>query len=203
MSGSSATQSAGFDALYRASRDPWGTSSRWYERRKRALLMASLPHAHYERVYEAGCGTGHVSIELSDRATHLLAGDASVEALAIARAALAGRSNATVEHHVLPAQWPPGAFDLVVLGEVLYFLDDAARASVARDAREATGTSGIVVACNWRHAIEGWGHRGEDVHQRFSEELALPRLYDYRDDDFVLTGWSHDTATPAMRDGLR
>ena len=30
---------APFDALYRTSPDPWGTETRWYERRKRALLL--------------------------------------------------------------------------------------------------------------------------------------------------------------------
>ena len=165
--------------------------------------MASLPHAHYERVYEAGCGTGHVSTELAGRATHLLASDASVEAIAIARAALAGFPNATVEHHVLPAQWPGGAFDLIVLGEVLYFMNDDARVSVALEARTSAGTNGVVVACNWRHEIEGWGHSGDEVHRRFATEIELPRLYDYRDDDFVLSAWSRDRVTPAMRDGLR
>ena len=32
-----------FDRVYASSDDPWGFASRWYERRKRQLTMASLP----------------------------------------------------------------------------------------------------------------------------------------------------------------
>ena len=32
-----------FDDFYGDQPDPWGFESRWYERRKRAITMASLP----------------------------------------------------------------------------------------------------------------------------------------------------------------
>lgn len=191
-----------FDDLYRASPDPWGTTTRWYERRKRALLLAALPRERYGRVYEAGCGTGHISAALAARCDDLLASDASDEALAVAARSLEGLANLTLERHRLPNEWPAGSFDLVVLSEVLYFVDDAACDAIADAARAGAGATGTVVACNWRATIEGRGHTGDAVHRRFAARLALPALLEYVDDDFVLTCWSADATSTATREGL-
>lgn len=192
-----------FDALYRASPDPWGTTTRWYERRKRALLLASLPRERHGRVYEAGCGTGHITAALAERCDEVLASDASDKALEVAGRRVAGLANVTLARHRLPDDWPSGSFDLIVLSEVLYFVDRAACDVIADSARGATGVDGVVVACNWRATIEGRGHSGAEVHRRFAERLDLPTLFEYVDDDFVLSGWSADAASAATREGLR
>ena len=194
--------SASFDRLYRQSEDPWGTRTRWYERRKRALLMASLPREHYPSIYEPGCGTGHVSVELAARCDTLLASDGSDEALAVAAAALAGRDNVTLCRQQLPTEWPSGSFDLVVFGELLYFLSAPDLLAVAAAARDSAGSHGTIVACDWRAPIEGYGHSGDATHRRFADSLALPRLFEYVDDDFILTGWSRDPTSVARRDGV-
>lgn len=194
---------APFDALYRASPDPWGTQSRWYERRKRMLLLAALPQASYGSAYEAGCGTGHVGAALAERCTTLLASDASPVAVEIATKALAGHANVRVARHLLPRDWPRRPFDLVVLGEVLYFIDADERRRVASSARDSVGGTGTVIACDWRHVIEGRGITGDEAHRDFEAQLQLPRLLEYQDDDFVLTAWSADTRSIATREGLR
>ena len=43
-----------FDALYAGSEDPYVVRHRWYEIRKRAVLLAALPRARYRRTYEPG-----------------------------------------------------------------------------------------------------------------------------------------------------
>ena len=40
-----------FDRLYGASPDPYGLRLRWYERRKRELTLAALPHPRYRSAY--------------------------------------------------------------------------------------------------------------------------------------------------------
>ena len=57
-----------FDAFYDRHEDPWGFESRWYEQRKRDVLMASLPHRRLGRVLEIGCATGLLTAELTLRA---------------------------------------------------------------------------------------------------------------------------------------
>ncbi len=192
-----------FDALYRNSPDPWGTTTRWYERRKRALLLAALPRERYGAAYEAGCGTGHISVELAARCDSLVASDASEVALRVATEALASHPNATTALHRLPADWPDGAFDLTVLSEILYFVDETACVEVAEAARAAAASSGLVVACDWRDTIGGRGHTGDEVHRRFERALDLPRIFEYIDADFVLTGWSRDTGSVGQREGLK
>ncbi len=194
---------APFDDLYRDSPDPWGTETRWYERRKRTLLLAALPRERYGAAFEAACGTGHISAALAGRCDTVLAGDGSENALTVARHRLAEYRNVTVEAHRLPEGWPARAFDLVVLSEILYFLDADAGVRVAASARDSAGTSGLVVACDWRDAIAGRGVTGEEAHRRFETALGLPRCFEYVDRDFVLSGWSRDEASVANREGLR
>ena len=50
-----------FDAMYTADDDPWDVETSWYERRKLAVLLATLPREHYARAWEPGCGPGVVS----------------------------------------------------------------------------------------------------------------------------------------------
>ena len=47
-----------FEQLYCQDADPWLVRQRWYEERKRALLLASLPQRRYRHAYEPGCGNG-------------------------------------------------------------------------------------------------------------------------------------------------
>jgi len=192
-----------FDALYTASDDPWSTSRRWYEERRRALILASLPQRRYRRAYEAGCGNGNLSEVLATRCDRLVASDGSEVAVRIARRRLAGHRNVEVALHRLPDGWPSASFDLVVLSELLYFLVDDDVAAIATRAREAAADAGLVIACHWRSDIAGYGHTGDETHRVFEEALALPRLFAYVDDDFVLSGWSADSRSVAMRDGLR
>jgi hypothetical protein len=50
-----------FDRMYADSQDPWDFAGRWYEQRKRALTMASLPRARFRRAFEPGCSIGQLS----------------------------------------------------------------------------------------------------------------------------------------------
>ena len=66
--------------MYAESDDPWGFTSRWYERRKYAITLAMLPHEHYPDAFEPGCrdvchrpgwgrvaGSGHGNAEMGAR----------------------------------------------------------------------------------------------------------------------------------------
>lgn len=196
-----------FDALYRGSDDPWLTQTRWYERRKRALLLACLPHERYESAYEPGCGNGVLTQALAERCDAVLASDGSDLAVAAARQRLAGFRNVTVERHVLPDDWPTGAFDLVVLSELVYFLDkasiDVTGQRVARSLTEHRTRPGIAIACNWLAPIAGYGHSGEEAHRRLVAAIGLPLVFEYRDADFIVDAWSGDPSSVAMREAIR
>src|SRR5262249_38508489 len=68
--------------LHRHSADPWGVDSRWYERRKRDLLLSLLPQPWFEHALEVGCSTGALTESLAGRAEAVLGIDESPAALA-------------------------------------------------------------------------------------------------------------------------
>ena len=71
-----------FDAMYGASDDPYAVRTRWYEERKRAVLMASLPRRRYLNAFEPGCGAAELTLQLAERCDSLLASDFSEAAVA-------------------------------------------------------------------------------------------------------------------------
>lgn len=120
-----------FETLYAADPDPWAFATSDYERRKYDATIDALSHRRYANALEVGCSIGVLTERLAARCDELLAVDASGLALAQARARCAALGHVQVERRVLPAEWPAGAYDLIVLSEVLYYWD---RSDLARTA---------------------------------------------------------------------
>lgn len=179
-----------FARLYKESDDPWLLRDRWYERRKRALTLAALPDARYERAYEPGCATGELTLELAGRCDTLLAADLDPDAVNLARRRIADRPNVQIEQRAMPDSWPDGTFDLIIVSEVAYYLTDVQLTHLAGRVRTSLKTGGTFLACHWRRSIEGWPFSGDHVHARLSETLGLNRLSHYEDSDFLLDVWS-------------
>ncbi len=113
-----------FDSLYANSEDPWDYRHRWYEARKRDLTLAVLPHRRYTHGYEPGCSTGELSRRLAERCERLLVSDGNASAVATASERLADQPHVEVRHALLPDAWPAGAFDLIVISEIGYYLGE-------------------------------------------------------------------------------
>ncbi len=47
-----------FESMYASDPDPWGFDSRFYERRKYDLTMASFARPTYREAFEPGCSNG-------------------------------------------------------------------------------------------------------------------------------------------------
>ena len=193
---------AHFDTLFTEHADPWGTRSRWYESRKRALTLAVLPQSRYSRAYEPGCGAGELSAELASRCDQLLATDASKAAVARARSRLKSHRNVRVEQALTPREWPPGPFDLVVVSELAYYLDLDEAHDLARAMRASLAPGATVVACHWRHPERDLRLRAHDAHAMLEAGCALAAIARYEDDDFLLEAWSQDPRSVAQREGL-
>ena len=193
-----------FEALYGASSDPYALRTRWYEQRKRALLLAALPQPRYAHAYEPGCGVGELTAALAQRCDAVLASDFSAGALAAARKRTATLGNVRIEQHVLPGDWPRerGAFDLIVLSEIGYFLDVEAMRELARRCGETLSGGGTLVACDWRPDFAQRALPTPEVHAALAE-LGLARLVCHEEDDFVLQLWSGDPRSVAQREGIR
>lgn len=194
---------SGFDALYGGRDDPWQVSSRWYEQRKRALLLASLPKARYRRAFEPACGTGELTRTLADRCDAVLASDFSREAVRLAGLKLTGATNVRVERQDLPADWPQGQFDLIVVSEWAYYLDGAALAAVSLLCGGSLADDGTLVACHW---LPGFEDRHQDtvaVHAALGSYPGLRRVVHHHEPDFLLEVWSLQDRSVAQLEGLR
>lgn len=174
-----------FRDLYAGSADPWGLADRWYEARKYAMTTALLPRQRYGRAFEPGCSIGVLTAMLAPRCDDLLAWDAVPDAVASARARTAGRPGVRVEQRAVPAQWPSGSFDLIVVSELLYYFDDADLGQILGLGIGSLRPGGQLLAVHWRHPAPDHPRSGDEVHEILAAHPALVRLAGYRDPDFT------------------
>ncbi|WP_115048281.1 class I SAM-dependent DNA methyltransferase [Xanthomonas arboricola] len=177
-----------FEQMY-ADQDPFGYRSRWYEQRKRDLLLGALPYPRFARGWEFGCSNGELTAQLGQRCDMLLATDLSQQAVELASVRVQGQPGITLQQAAHPQQWPPGRFDLIVFSEVGYYLADPDfEKTTALFAGSLTAT-GCLVACHWRHDFDGALRSAEQVHGALDHALGMDTLCTYQDADFVLQAW--------------
>jgi LmbE family N-acetylglucosaminyl deacetylase len=186
-----------FDAIHRGDAEPWQADASWYEERKRALTLAILPHRRFSSGLELGCSTGVLTRELASRCTTLLGLDVSAEAVKTASARTAGLPGVRIRRMTLPAQWPDGEFDLVVLSELGYYLQPADLHATIRLMTRSLAPGGVLVACHWRHPIEGWPMDGDTVHHLLRQDGHLTATGQYMERDFLLETFAAAQATAA------
>ncbi|ETX16337.1 methyltransferase [Roseivivax halodurans JCM 10272] len=139
--------------IYARSDDPWDHASSAYEREKHAETIKAAGPGRLRHAVEIGCGNGVLAERLAPRCERLTVVECIPVAAAMARARLARFGHVTViegDASVFPA----GAPDLVVLSEMLYFLQPDEIASLAEtiDARAAPRCR--VVSVNWLGATD-------------------------------------------------
>lgn len=140
---------ARFDKLFADNPDPWDIDTSDYERGKREAALAAMGERRFARLLEVGCAGGALTARLTERAGAIVAVDVSERALELARQRL-GRVD-TIEFVAgeVPAYWPKGPFDAVILSEVLYFLSAEEIRSVSRLAQESLTADGLCLLVNW------------------------------------------------------
>lgn len=195
-----------FDAMYGGSADPWGFESRWYEQRKHACTLAALPMPRFRRAFEPGCSGGVLSAALALRCDALVCWDTAAAAVAVARERLADRPHVTVEQGDVPARWPRGTFDLIVISELAYYLDGDGRDELWAAVTRSLEPGGTLVAVHWRHLVPEYPTTGDNVHAELATWPGVERLVSHVETDFRLE--VHQRVPPAARsvaerEGLR
>ncbi|WP_442113855.1 SAM-dependent methyltransferase [Pseudomonas sp. NUPR-001] len=178
-----------FEQLFVGNDDPWAFRTRWYEKRKRNLIMASLPRQRYARVFEPACANGELSAELAGRCDSLLCQDLVPAAVQLASRRLSQWPHVRVTQGHLPEDWPGGCFDLIVLSEIGYYLDLDRWLQVLKLSLASLTPDGALLACHWLHPIKGCELDGRAVHLLIERQLPLFRLLRHEEPDFLLEYW--------------
>ncbi len=142
-----------FERLYADHPDPWRFESSAYEQAKYADTLSQLEGRHFRSALELGCSIGVLSLMLAARCDRLVGLDLAEAALVQARQRCAGLDHVVLRRAVLPDDWTDpaqhGAFDLVLVSEMLYFLvpDDIDR--LARRCLAASLPDCTMLLVNW------------------------------------------------------
>ncbi|WP_322890648.1 MULTISPECIES: class I SAM-dependent methyltransferase [unclassified Yoonia] len=133
------------EGLYSGSDDPWDFRTSPYEAARFDAALAALPRDRYCHALEIGCGNGELARRLALRCDAYTGVDAVDTALASARQAA---PSGTFVKAFLPCELPDGVFDLIVLSEILYFLDEAGLDDLANQL-DARWPDADILAVNW------------------------------------------------------
>lgn len=190
-----------FDEMYAGSADPWGFETRWYEERKRAITLASLPRPRYRRAFEPGCSIGVLTAALAARCDHVVATDVAQAALARARERVAGLP-VEVRRWALADPWPEEAYDLIMVSEVAYYLQGAGVDHFAAEAARHLTHDGHLVAVHWRHPVAEYPTSGDEADARVRTASGLAVVAEHVEADFRLTVLGRDGRSVAQQEGL-
>ena len=140
---------AHFEALYANSPDPWNYRTSAYEQEKYAATIAALSARRFHRALDIGCSIGSLTQRLAERCDQLFAVDAVEAALAQAREACAHQPHVSFARMRIPDEWPHGHFDLIVISEVLYYLERADIRRTAAACRKSLAPNGEILLVHW------------------------------------------------------
>lgn len=191
-----------FDEIYKNSDDPWKYEQRWYEQRKRQICLALLLKPKYAWVLEIGCSNGIFSQYLAHRSQQLLCLDANFKAVQLAQARLKDSPHVKVVQRRIPEQFPAGVFDLIIISEIMYYLNPEELSRLIKKAENSLTADGIVLCCHWRYPIDGFTLTGEKVHHLLRQQFSLHHYLNLNDPDFMVDVWSKDSNTLANKEGL-
>ena len=179
-----------FDALYDRDPDPWRFETSEYERGKYAATIAALSRPRYRFGLEVGCSIGVLTAELAPRCDRLLGIDVAEAALARARARLQHQPNVRFACRAFPgevqADAPVDGFDLIMLSEVLYYLDAAALARAARITRTVAARGADILLVHWLGPTPDYPLTGDAAAETFIAALgpAVTTVFQAREAEY-------------------
>jgi SAM-dependent methyltransferase len=177
-----------FRDIYADATDPWGFDHRWYEQRKYAITMASLPNQRYRRGLEPGCSNGALTELLAERCDELVAFDVIDDVVARCRQRMATSPTVEVLAERFPDFWPSGRGDLVVWSEVAYYVSGSAAEAALAGLERWLEPGGHLVAVHYT-GTTNYPRPGADIGPWIDSSGLLERRCRHVDDTFELGVW--------------
>ncbi len=162
---------AWFEAEYARDPDPWRFATSEYERTKYADTLAALDPRRFASAFEVGCSIGVLTAQLASRCDRLLAVDVAEAALGRARQACAEWPDVRFARMRVPDEWPEGQFDLILLSEVLYYVEPSEIDRVARSVLATLNPGGVALLVHWTGPTD-YPCSGDETAERFIAACA-------------------------------
>ncbi len=177
-----------FDDVYRANTDPWNFEGSNYEKQKYAATIASLPKKRYKNIFEIGCSIGVLTSLLARHSSHLLAVDAAEAPLIVARQRLKNLTGIDIKKMAVPQEFPSEGFELIVLSEVAYYLNDKDLSTLRDKIVKQLLDGGHLVMVHWTPVVHDYPQTGDAVHDYFMElnDAGLKHLHHEKHDTYRL-----------------
>lgn len=155
-----------FERLFATEEDPWNYTNT-YEEQKYNETLELLGAQRPGTALELACAEGHFTTKLATRVDSLLATDVSANAVARAALRCAEQQNVSFQELDFMNQAIPGAFDLIVCSEVLYFASSVSKLrKIASRIAEALKPGGVLLMAHGNvvgdepsSAGFNWSHR--------------------------------------------
>jgi SAM-dependent methyltransferase len=169
--------------------EPWRLRQRWYEERKRTVLLSALPRKIYGDGFEPGCGSGELTLNLAPRCESLLASDFCADSVGAARRKLAHASHVRIEQQVLPYEWPAGRFDLIVIGDWACYLCRTDFQELVDRSASSLSERGNLVVCHDLPLFGGRIRSIDSVQSAFGSIPGWGRQVRHEENGFLLEIW--------------
>ena len=180
-----------FERRYQHDPDPWQFATSPYELRRFDITAACVPEGGFRRAFEPGCAGGELTVRLARRGARLVSWDGSPTIVAHARQRLAaaGVENVELDVGAIPARWPTGRFDLVVLSEIGYYFDHDGLAEVVGRVTESLDNGGTLLGTHWLGTSADHLLSGDEVHAALGAAAGLTHVGGVRDPGFRIDWW--------------
>ena len=163
----------GFEAKFRDNPDPWQTFSSRYEAAKREALRHVIGPGRHGRALELAAGNGSNTAMIANAALRLDVCEGTPSGTALIRHKFGADPRISVHCTDLAEPFPASRYDLIVISEVLYYLDDTAFARLARETARTLRPGGRLVLAHHGERFPDAARDGRTSHRHFLRRLPI------------------------------